>query len=244
MRITKGIATVLGNGLFRFNYKLISWFPQFSHPSPVPSSKEFWEEVYASGGNSGPGSYGELANYKAFFVNDLVQRFQISSVIDLGCGDGNQLSLLKIDNYCGIDVSETAISYLKTKYKEDQGKSFFLFDEYNGSKVDLVLSQDVIYHLIEDEVFESYMTKLFEWSNRYVVIYSSNFESRSWGGHVRHRKFSVWIETNCPEFKMIHHDRNPHFSHKGNLETFTTAEFYVYERNAKSLDKNSQSSRR
>lgn len=39
---------------------------------------------------------------------------------------------------------------------------------------DLSLSLDVIYHLVEDEVFETYINTLFKSARRYVIIYSSN----------------------------------------------------------------------
>ena len=41
-------------------------------------------------------------------------------------------------------------------------------------KADLSLSLDVIYHLVEDDVFEYYMRTLFEASNGYVIIYASD----------------------------------------------------------------------
>ena len=48
---------------------------------------------YASGGSSGPGSYGRLAAGKADFLNRFVEDHQIKTVLEIGCGDGNQLSL-------------------------------------------------------------------------------------------------------------------------------------------------------
>jgi hypothetical protein len=41
-------------------------------------------------------------------------------------------------------------------------------------RFDLELSLDVIYHLVEDEVFDAYMRSLFAHAGRFVVIYSSN----------------------------------------------------------------------
>lgn len=43
-------------------------------------------------------------------------------------------------------------------------------------KGDLALSLDVIYHLIEDEIFEKYMKDVFRASTKYVIIYSTDFE--------------------------------------------------------------------
>ena len=55
------------------------------------NSMDYWNERYSSGGNSGTGSYGELAFYKADFINKFIDANQILSVVEFGCGDGNQL---------------------------------------------------------------------------------------------------------------------------------------------------------
>ena len=63
------------------------------------------------------------------------------------------------------------------------------------------MSLDVIYHLIEDDVFEIYMHNLFESAARCVCIYSSNEDSRT-ALHVKRRKFSDYVENTFPEWKM------------------------------------------
>ena len=87
------------------------------------SSKRYWENRYLSGGNSGDGSYGKYAEFKAKVLNDFVKENQIKEVIEFGCGDGNQLSLAKYPKYTGIDVSGKAIDLCITKHKNDPKKS-------------------------------------------------------------------------------------------------------------------------
>ena len=55
----------------------------------------------------------------------------------------------------------------------------------------MLLSLDVIYQLVEDEVFERHMRQLFSASHRFVIIYSSNFAQPpdSAEPHVEHREF-------------------------------------------------------
>src|ERR1041385_8036217 len=72
-------------------------------------SAQYWEARYREGGNSGDGSYGRLASFKAQVLNDFVARNQIRSVVEFGCGDGNQLSLAQYPKYLGLDVSPTAV---------------------------------------------------------------------------------------------------------------------------------------
>ena len=70
---------------------------------------------------------------------------------------------------------------------------------------------DVIYHLVEDDVYHNYMNQLFSSSKKYVIIYSSNFddlESNNVVAHVKHRKFSKWVEENISEFEFIKHIPN------------------------------------
>ena len=52
-----------------------------------------------------PGSYNRLSYYKAEVVNAFITEHRLKSCIR-GCGDGNQLSLMKYSNYL-IDISES-----------------------------------------------------------------------------------------------------------------------------------------
>src|SRR5690348_2935489 len=74
-----------------------------------PGSERYWESRYAKGGTSGAGSYGAEAQWKADVVNSWVAGHNITSVIDWGCGDGNQLTLARYPKYLGIDRSHNAI---------------------------------------------------------------------------------------------------------------------------------------
>lgn len=53
------------------------------------TSSNYWESRYQEGGNSGHGSYGELAQYKADFLNSFVQENHVESAIEFGSSDGN-----------------------------------------------------------------------------------------------------------------------------------------------------------
>ena len=63
---------------------------------PFPGSQEYWVKRYEKGGNSGPGSYSELAKFKARVLNDFVRNEHVQSVIEFGCGDGNQLETRRV----------------------------------------------------------------------------------------------------------------------------------------------------
>jgi SAM-dependent methyltransferase len=192
-------------------------------------SAQYWEQSYAQGATSGAGSYGILGESKSQFLNDLVRERAVHSVIEFGCGDGNQLAMAEYPGYIGLDVSRTAIGLCQQRYANDPSKSFFLYD---GScftdragifTADLALSLDVVYHLTEDTVFETYLRHLFAAGERLVVIYSTNMQTSTIAPHVRHRRFTPWVEANCPGWRLTGVTRGP------NTE-YARADFFVYER--------------
>lgn len=169
------------------------------------NSASYWEKRYASGGNSGAGSHNAFAEFKSSVINQFVVRNNIDTVIEFGCGDGNQLSYANYKQYTGIDVSETAVDICKKKFSTDSNKKFFLAHEAPLLQYDLALSLDVIYHLIEDSVFEQYIHRLFDASSKYVIIYSSDTDDNSdiKVSHVKHRNFTKYAEENIPEWQLF-----------------------------------------
>ncbi|WP_051229779.1 class I SAM-dependent methyltransferase [Psychroserpens burtonensis] len=195
-------------------------------------SEKYWEKRYLNNSNSGSGSYGRLAEFKAHILNNFVKENNIQSVIELGCGDGNQLRLANYQSYIGYDVSETAIELCKSIFEKDVNKSFYLTEDlmdYPKSS-DLVLSLDVIFHLTENEVYNSYMQQLFRMSNNYVIIYSSNYHGYI-SKHVRCRKFTKWIDNNVSdEWEQITYIKNRYPFESSNPSQTSMADFYIYKK--------------
>ncbi len=192
-------------------------------------SAAYWEQNYARGWTSGPGSYGRLGDAKAAFLNAFVREHGVRSVIEFGCGDGHQLSLADYPRYAGLDVSRSAIGLCKRRFAGDATKSFFLYDgacfvdRAGRFTADLAISLDVIYHLIEDPVFDAYMGHLFAAAERFVVIYATNSYIRGTAPHVRHRRFTTWVEAYCPQWRLGQVTPGPN-SGPGR------ADFFAYER--------------
>lgn len=195
------------------------------------SSQSYWESRYSAGGNSGCGSYGDLAKFKADFLNNFVAKHNIRSVVEIGCGDGNQLTLAHYPKYLGLDVAKSAIDRCKELFANDSSKRFMVLgdaiENEDQLKAELALSLDVIYHLIEDSVYEDYMNRLFRVGGKYVIIYSSNFDDAQ-EFHVKHRKFSDWVKNNCPSSNLILCEKNK-YPYQGSNETGSLADFYVYQ---------------
>lgn len=194
-------------------------------------STSYWRKRYKSGGTSGAGSYNRLAEFKAAVINEFVAREKIGSVIELGCGDGNQVTYFQVPSYTGFDVSNTAVKNCSEKFKNDKSKSFFHISKLSGHKADLSLSLDVIYHLIEDDIFHKYMQQLFAAADRYVIIYSCNTDVPYDGAlHVKPRVFTDWIEKNQAEFQLIKRIPNRYPYEASKKHTTSFSEFYIYEK--------------
>jgi SAM-dependent methyltransferase len=191
-----------------------------------PGSEEYWEDRYRLGGNSGRGSYGQLAVFKADIINSFLKEKKISSAIEFGCGDGNNLSLISYPKYIGLDVSQTAIKLCMNKFKYETTKSFYIYnslaflDNHKLFQADLSLSLDVIYHLIEDDIFIKYMTHLFQASQKYVIIYSTDYPAKQ-RYHDKRRNFTQWISENQKSFNLIRQIENQ-------VEPLIS-EFFIYE---------------
>lgn len=171
-------------------------------------SGHYWERRYAKGGTSGQGSYGRAAVWKAEVVNRWVHDMGVTSVVDLGCGDGHQLSLAEYPRYLGLDRSPTAIRECLVRFSGDPLKSFIhlepgLFADAAGwLRADLALSLEVIFHLVEDSTFEDYMRLLFDSAERFVVICSNDVEGGQRSPHERYRAFTAWVARECPQWEL------------------------------------------
>lgn len=198
-----------------------------------PGSSTYWKDRYAEGGNSGRGSYGAFAEFKAEVINGLIRELGIGSTIEFGCGDGAQLAQGAYGRYIGLDVSPEAIRACARRFAGDTTKSFFLYDptcfiDHHGLfRAELALSLDVIYHLTEDAVFEAYMRHLFASGSRYVVIYSNDSAEYSPAPHIKYRRFSDWIGVHAAEWVLWRRIPN-RFPHTGDDRTGSPSDFFVY----------------
>lgn len=168
------------------------------------NSAQYWEQRYSDGGSSGPGSYGELAAWKAAQLNYTIAELGARSVIEFGCGDGSQVSLSDYPEYIGIDVSPTAVKLCRKKNRRD---GYVFSTEYNGEVADVALSIDVIFHLIEDDVYRDYMRRLQDAAGKWLIVYSSNHSNND--GSARHVKHRSWSDDLDDCFELVDVIRPP-----------------------------------
>lgn len=201
-------------------------------------SSAYWEQRYKQGKTSGSGSYGRLAEFKAEIIHQIRNEFGLRSFIEFGCGDGNQLSLLDLDEYTGLDVSSEAVTMCSRKFAGRDGYRFVLYTPASYrpaetvSKADCTMSLDVIYHLVEDEVVDTYMSHLFDSAERCVIVYSSNHEQPpvERAQHVRHRRFTDWVRDHRPQWTLAKEIPNRYPLDVNSPDETSHADFYIYTR--------------
>ena len=174
------------------------------------SSAEYWERRYGDGGTSGSGSYGPQADWKASVVNGLISELGITSAVELGCGDGNQLSYCDWPRYLGLDVSATAVRRCAAAFAADPTKSFARYDPdafadtAGWFSADAAVSLEVIFHLVEEEVLRTYLRTLFALGRRYVVVCSTDREDvPAANAHERHRRWTPMLAELAPGWREV-----------------------------------------
>ncbi len=200
-------------------------------------SGDYWEERYQNDGNSGEGSYDHLAEFKAEFLNEFVSKNNIKSLMEFGCGDGNQLVIAKYPQYIGLDISPTAVKMCYNRFKTDKTKSFYVYntkafiDNARIFNTDVTMSLDVLYHLVEKEIFETYLNHLFAAANKYVIIYASDYDQKEEPvyQHENRRKFTEYVNTSIKGWKLKEIVKNK-YTFETHKEKGSFCDFFIYEK--------------
>lgn len=185
--------------MFRFLKKSTSDKAPFDY-------KRYWQDRYSRGETSGTGSYGILADYKAEVINDFLEKNDITSVIEFGCGDGNQLRLMNYQTYLGLDIARSAIDLCRSIFSNDESKSFIIYEpKYflnNGYiKADLVVCLDVLYHIIDEWEFNKTLQDIFSCASRFVILYTNVDALDSDSNHIKFRNLMPYL-SRFPDFKV------------------------------------------
>ena len=105
---------------------------------------------------------------------NLVKKFKLKSILDIGCRDGNKLMKLIYpicNDVYGIDIEKYFIQLCKKKYKNH---NFFTDDVENpklkiNKKFELIICSDIIEHLVNPDNLIDYVKK-YSNSNSIVVF--------------------------------------------------------------------------
>jgi Methyltransferase domain len=186
---------------------------RFFNPNQKFDYKAYWNRRYAQGGNSGDGSYGILAAYKADLINQFIKDKGIKSVIEFGCGDGSNLSLYHCESYLGMDVAASSVRLCIDKYQKDAHRSFMVYDpphyKNNFFQADLVMSLDVLYHIIDEDDFQKSLQDIFSTAAKYVILYTILHPAKDDSIHIKRRDTLAYLKQ-FDHFRIARIDENPH----------------------------------
>lgn len=129
------------------------------------NTKEIFTDIYnvnkwaCEESKSGPGSRVSVNSLLLEKLKQFVNKNNIKSIVDCGCGDFNWMKLFdfnSIDYYLGIDIVEKLISENNSKFS-DKKKSFKCMSlvENEIPKKDLIICKDVLFHLSYSEAIQT-----------------------------------------------------------------------------------------
>jgi predicted O-methyltransferase YrrM len=156
----------------------------------------YWDRRYATGGTSGAGSRGAEAEEKVRLVQRVIDEHGVRSVLDLGCGDGYVASRLRVAEYVGYDPAPSALALCRAAMP---GRAFV--GELPAGPFDLVLSLDVMFHLVDDADYREHIFWLLSLGSC-ALVWSTDHAERG-AKHVLHRKWTAdvppgWAVTRIP----------------------------------------------
>lgn len=130
----------------------------------------------------------------------------VKTILDAGCGNGViSNELMDIYDITAVDISETALKYVKTTKKQIASVDNLPFGD---ASFDLVMVNDVLEHL-DDETFSKALKEIQRVSKKYIILTSPFLEGL---------KFNFTKCYNCKrEFHINYHKRSFEFGQIRNI---------------------------
>ena len=148
------------------------------------SNKEVFSKIYKEGlwqGGSGDGSKIENVREYVDVLQKYIDKPEIKTVIDLGCGDWQFSKFLDLSSvlYLGVDVVDSVIDSNINLYSASN-IDFISRDiiTYELPQVDLIICKDVLQHLSNRDVI-SVLIKIIKSSKFALITNDFNSESTS-----------------------------------------------------------------
>ncbi len=147
--------------------------------------KDYWNERYAEGGNSGYGSYGTQLQKKL----DWLSALPIETITEVGCGDfhfgENLLARYPDAHYCGLDISDVIIA------KNKELHPTFNFQVFQGQipPADLLMCVDVLFHIVDENEYEAMLDGLQSASWKYLAVTAYERDEPDVSPHLNIKKF-------------------------------------------------------
>jgi SAM-dependent methyltransferase len=136
-------------------------------------NRRFWNDRYSTNMDkgSGPGSRGIHLELKSRIIRGLVDRDEIASVLDIGCGDIEILRDVKVQKYTGIDISDVVIRRNRTLRPDWAFVCADVATDHVPKPADLVLCLDVLIHQKHLEAYTAIVSKAVH-ATRKIALFS------------------------------------------------------------------------
>lgn len=157
--------------------------------APLPGqlafdNQAFWNHRYLTDMElgSGVGSRGPVAVQKRALIQGLIDRLDIRTIIDVGCGDIEIVQQLDYDgDYLGVDIAEAIVERnrrLMPAWRFEHG-DFVSLASVSDVSADLVMCFDVLIHQHEAAYYEAFVSALVRSAGKAGVV--AAYEARPTG---------------------------------------------------------------
>ena len=168
---------------------------------------------------SGPGSWIAVTGDAVNFIDYVIKKYNIKSILDLGCGDWNWFNKVDLSNcsYIGWDADELMIGDNQSEYGAEN-ISFFVKDIFNNEypPVDLIICRDVLFH-VELELSTKLINNVKQKSKFFLSTCHRNINHNS--GIKKYCNIEGWgffdINLNTTPFNLL--DREIEYQHESKL---------------------------
>ena len=134
------------------------------------TNDEYWDERYTSRVGSGIGSMGALGKLKANYVKATIEKYDIKSVLDVGCGDLQWIKKVEIENYVGIDFSNEVV-VANRKLKPDwKFKVQNVSEQPIKETAELVICLDVLLHQSNRMKYDFLLDNLMAATEKVILV--------------------------------------------------------------------------
>ena len=177
----------------------------------------YWDARYQRGGEiaTGVGSLGEYQMFKSKILSELIKKYEIKTLLDLGCGYGLILrNLENLTKIVGVDISPTAI-HGATSFDwgstEFEGHVLPLDKPLSLGNFDVVTCFDVLIH-VPPTSRKQIIENCYRHSSRFVCFYtpknSTNIQSSSHVFGVEDSElvypgFDLLVECTCDNYTFF-----------------------------------------
>jgi ubiquinone/menaquinone biosynthesis C-methylase UbiE len=140
-----------------------------------------WGETWGGMQDVGP-----VHRHNRQIIVDLIRPLGVRSILDAGCGNGANLEAIQrqlgITDVTGIDLSENALKIARRRVK-GVFKAVNVEHEKLDRTFDLILTSQVIEHVVDDDAF---LAKLRAMCERYVIVATLQGSMRKSEAHIGH----------------------------------------------------------